>query len=216
MLQRPRAGASHHPTESRVSEVDSELEEAAELERRTLWKLLGINGAMFLIEGMAGWWGESTGLLADSLDMLGDASVYGIALYAVGRSRRLQVGAAAASGAAQIALGLGVLFEVVRRFLYGSEPASALMIAVGLLALVANASCVRLLARHREGGIHMRASWIFSVNDVIANIGVVVSGALVMYFGTRVPDLVIGALISAVVIRGGVQILHEAGRAGRE
>jgi len=189
---------------------ESELDEAAELERKTLWTLLAINGAMFLIEAVAGWWGESTGLVADSLDMLADASVYGIALYAVGRSRRLQANAATASGVLQVVLGLGVIIEVARRYFYLSEPVSVLIIGVGLLALVANIACLMLIAKHREGGIHMRASWIFSTNDVIANLGVIVSGVLVMYLGSRVPDLIIGALIAIVVIRGGMQILREA------
>lgn len=192
-----------------MSAHESELEEAAELERKTLWTLLAINGAMFLIEAVAGWWGESTGLLADSLDMLADASVYGIALYAVGRSRRLQANAATASGVLQIALGLGVILEVVRRFLYGGEPVGVLMMSVGALALAANVSCLLLIAKHREAGVHMRASYIFSTNDVIANLGVIISGAIVMYLGSRLPDLVIGALISVVVLRGGIQILRE-------
>lgn len=184
--------------------------QAAALERKTLWMLLAINGVMFVVEALAGWRGESAGLLADSLDMLADASVYGVALYAVGRSLRLQAQAASASGIVQIALGCGVLIEVVRRFVYGSDPVSTLIMAVGLAALIANVSCLLLLAKHREGGIHMRASWIFSTNDVIANLGVIVSGALVMYLDTRLPDLIIGALIATIVIRGGVRILHDA------
>ena len=193
-----------------MSECGCELEDAAELERATLKILLAINGVMFLVEAVAGWWGESTGLLADSLDMLADAFVYGVALYAVGRSQRLQANAATASGVLQVALGIGVLVEVVRRFVVGSDPVSLLMIGVGSMALVANVSCLLLIAKHREGGVHMRASWIFSANDVIANVGVIVSGGLVMYFGNRLPDLIIGALISVVVLRGGVLILREA------
>jgi cation diffusion facilitator family transporter len=187
-----------------------ELEEAAELERRTLWTLLAINAVMFVGEGIAGWLGESTGLLADSLDMFADASVYGIALYAVGRSRGLQAVAAKGSGVVQIILGIGVLVQVALRFWKGSEPVSAMMMAVGAVALAANVICLALIARHRKGGVHMRASWIFSANDVIANAGVIVSGALVMHFGSRVPDLVIGAVISALVVRGGFRILREA------
>lgn len=198
-----------------MSENDSELQEAAELERRTLWILLAVNGFMFILEAVAGWWGESTGLLADSFDMFADASVYGIVLYAVGRSSRLQGNAARLSGAIQIALGVGVLADVLRRFLFGSEPLSYLMMAIGTVALIANVSCLILLAKHRDGGIHMRASWIFSTSDVIANLGVILSGALVFYLGTHLPDLVIGVIISGLVIRGGAQILHEA-REARE
>jgi cation diffusion facilitator family transporter len=193
-----------------MSDCGCEIEEAATLERRTLWTLLLINATMFVLEAAAGWLGESTGLMADSLDMLADASVYGIALYAVGRSRRLQANAAAASGVLQIALGLGVLLDVARRYLYGSEPVSTIMIGVGALAFIANVTCLMLIAKHREGGVHMRASWIFSTNDVIANVGVIVSGVLVLYLGSRVPDLVIGALVSFLVLRGGVQIIREA------
>lgn len=193
-----------------MSECGCEPDAAAQLERRTLWILLLINGLMFAGEAIAGWWGESTGLLADSLDMLADAFVYGIAVYAVGRSSRLQSNAATLSGMFQIVLGLGILFEVVRRFVFGSDPVSALMMIVGTVALVANLSCLMLISKHRNGGIHMRASWIFSTNDVIANLGVIAAGILVMYFDNRLPDLVIGAVITIVVVRGGVQILREA------
>lgn len=188
---------------------ENEYDEAAELERRTLYVLLGINGAMFVVEAVAGWLGQASGLAADSLDMLADAFVYAIALYAVGRSRSLQAKAAAASGVLQIALGLLVAADVVRRLLFGSEPVSPLIIGIGLVALAANLTCLALISRHREGGIHMRASWIFSANDVIANIGVIVAGVLVWLLGSRIPDLVIGAAIAVVVIRGGFKILLE-------
>jgi len=193
-----------------MPESESELDEAASLQRNTLWVLLAINAAMFIIEITAALAADSTGLLADSLDMLADASVYAIALYAIGRSLRLQANAASASGVFQIILGIGVILQVIRRYLYGSDPLSTMMIAVGALALAANTACLILIAKHREGGIHMRASLIFSQNDVMANIGVIASGALVAYLGSRIPDLLIGAAISIVVIRGGIQILREA------
>jgi Co/Zn/Cd efflux system component len=181
--------------------------DANRLERRALGWLLAINGTMFIGEAVLGWWSESTGLLADSLDMLADACVYGIAFFAVGRSPRLQSGAATASGILQIALGLGVLAEVIRRFVQGSDPVSFVMMATGGVALAANLTCLAILARHRDGGAHMRASWIFSTNDVIANLGVIVSGALVLWLASPLPDLLIGTLISLVVLRGGIRIL---------
>jgi Co/Zn/Cd efflux system component len=123
----------------------------------------------------------------------------------------LQSKSAKVSGWLQITLGIGVLLEVVRRFVFGSDPVSAAMMAVGATALTANIACLLLLAKHRKGGIHMRASWIFSTNDVIANIGVIVSGVLVMYFASRIPDLIVGAIVSVVVILGGRKILLETG-----
>ena len=196
-----------------MSDCGCGTDQASKLERRTLLILLAINGLMFIAEAITGWIGESTGLLADSLDMLADASVYGVALYAVGRSVRLQSVSATTSGVIQVSLGLGVLFEVGRRFMFGGEPVSTLMMAFGVVALVANVSCLLLLSKHKDGGIHMRASWIFSTNDVIANCGVVLSGGLVWFLHSRMPDLIIGTLISGLVIRGGIQILREAKRA---
>ena len=184
-------------------------DQAARLERRTLWIVLAINAAMFMVELGFGLRARSTGLIADSLDMLADAAVYALSLLAAGRSVLEQRRAAGVSGLMQIALAGWVLVDVVRRWLHGSEPLSSWMIAIGALALLANLLCLVLLSRHREGGVHMRASLIFSTNDTLANAGVVVAGALVALTGSRLPDLLIGAAISLLVLRGGLRILSE-------
>ena len=177
-------------------------------ERQTLWILLAINGVMFVAEMIAGWLAQSTGLMADGLDMLADAGVYGLSLYAVGRAARLQVRAAHASGWLQMALALGALAEVIRRFVMGSEPEPVWMMAVATIALAANVSCLYLISRHREGGAHMKASWIFSTNDVLANLGVIGAGLLVGLTQSRFPDLVIGTIIAAIVMIGALRILR--------
>jgi cation diffusion facilitator family transporter len=189
---------------------EHEFEAKNREERRVLGILLAINATMFAVEFGVGVTAESTGLIADSLDMLADATVYGIALFAVGRAATAKVNAALFSGGFQILLALGVAFDVVRRALFGSEPVSELMMAVGTLALVANLACLALLAKHRDGEVHMRASWIFSVNDVLANLGVILSGLIVFVIGSRWPDLIIGAAITVLVLRGGIRIIREA------
>jgi Co/Zn/Cd efflux system component len=176
-------------------------------EARTLKLLLGINGAMFVIEMVVGVLAQSTGLIADSLDMFADAAVYGLALYAVGRSAALKLKAAHIAGWLQVALALGALAEVIRRAVFGSEPQSMLMMGMGLLALAANVFCLVLIARKRDRGAHMTASYIFSANDVIANAGVIAAGALVAWTGSPYPDLVIGTLIGLVVLNGARRIL---------
>lgn len=177
-------------------------------EARTLWVLLAINGVMFLAEGTAGLLTQSTGLLSDSLDMLADALVYGLSLYAVGRTAAHKLRAAHASGYLQVALALGALAEVTRRFLFGSEPEPAWMMGVAALALVANVACLVLISRHRKGGAHMKASYIFSTNDVLVNLGVIAAGGLVALTGSRLPDLVVGAAIGLLVLSGAVRILR--------
>lgn len=185
-------------------------EQADKLERKTLLVLLAINAFMFVTELIAGLLAQSTGLIADSLDMLADAAVYGLSFYAVGKGVLHQAKAAQISGYLQVILGLGVLFEVVRRLLFGSEPQSALIISIGAVALAANIICLVLISKHRDGDVHMRASWIFSTNDVIANLGVIFSGVLVAVMGSRFPDLIVGTIISLIVIRGGINILKDA------
>jgi len=182
---------------------------------RVLVVLLVINGATFVLEIVLGIVSESTALIADSLDMLADATVYAIGLYAVGGALSTKIRAAHASGIFQILLGAGVAADALRRLIIGSEPSSLMMVLVGFVALVANLICLRLIARHREDEVHMRASWIFSKNDVIANLGVIGSGLLVDLLNSRYPDIVIGLLISAVVIRGGFHIVADANRERR-
>jgi len=183
---------------------------------RVLLVLLGINAIMFLVEIALGVLIESTALIADSLDMLADATVYGIGLYAVGRPLLAKIRAAHISGVFQIILGASVSVDVFRRFVLGSEPESLFMIVVGIAALVANVFCLSLIARHREGEVHMRASWIFSKNDVIANLGIIIGGLLVYALESRYPDLVIGLVISIIVIRGGIQIFKDASSEQRQ
>lgn len=185
-------------------------EQAESLEKKTLIALLSINAFMFIVELVLGWLAQSTGLIADSLDMLADAAVYGLSLYAVGKGIVKQVKVARVSGYLQIILGFSVLVEVLRRVVFGSEPQSTLIITIGAVALLANIICLALISKHKEGGVHMRASWIFSTNDVIANLGVIISGVLVAIVGNRYPDLIVGSIISIVVIRGGIKILQEA------
>jgi Co/Zn/Cd efflux system component len=144
--------------------------------------------------------------------MLADATVYAIGLYAVGRSPLTKIRAAHTSGLFQILLGAGVAVDALRRLILGSEPGSLMMVLVGMAALVANVICLRLIARHREGEVHMRASWIFSKNDVIANLGIIGGGVLVYLLDSRYPDIIVGLMISAVVIRGGVHIMADTRR----
>ncbi|MFC4260276.1 cation transporter [Marinobacter lacisalsi] len=192
------------PESIRAAEASSarEPEEAG-----TLWILLAINGLMFLVEMTMGLIAQSAGLVADSLDMLADAAVYGLALYAVGHGIKMQVRAAHVAGVLQLILAVGVLVEVGRRFLFGSDPQSLMMMIVASIALVANISCLLLIAKHREGGAHMKASWIFSANDVVINLGVILAGLLVAWTDSNYPDLVIGGIVGGIVLMGAKRIL---------
>lgn len=193
-----------------MTDCGCEFEAANDEQRRTLRLVLAVNATMFAIEITVAFFAESTGLAADSLDMLADASVYAISLFAVGKAVSVKQTAAGVSGILQVVLGFGVLIEACRRYYLGGEPIGFAMIAMGFVALIANVWCLWLLAKHRHGDVNFRASWIFSANDVIANVGVILSGGLVIVFGSQIPDLAIGAIIAAIVIRGGLRILKDA------
>jgi cation diffusion facilitator family transporter len=182
-------------------------------ERRVLRIVLVLNAAMFVIEGIAGWLAQSTGLLADALDMFADAAVYGVALWAVGRHAAHKLAAATLSGWLQLILGIGVLADVLRRLMFGSTPEPPVIGVVGLMALAVNVAALLLLQQHREGEMHMRASWIFTKNDVIANLAVLCAGGLVAWTGSRLPDLAVGCGIAVLVVWGGVTILRETAAA---
>ena len=207
---RPEAASRIVRNPAPMSNCDCNMEVESKEQGRVLILLLAINATMFVAEIVAGIMAESTGLIADSLDMLADATVYGLSLYAVGKAMSMKVRAAFVSAFLEMGLALTVALDIGRRALFGSDPDPAFMVLVSVVALAANVTCLALLAKHRDGEVHMRASWIFSKNDVIANAGVIASGVLVYASASRWPDLGIGILIVAVVFRGGLKIAADA------
>ena len=179
-------------------------------QQRALWIALILNAAMFLIEVGAGLHANSTGLIADGLDMLSDTSAYAIALIAIGRSVTFKLNAARWSGLMLLLLGGSLFLEVIRRFFEGGPPEGIWMIAVSTIALAVNVTVLRLLSRHRDGEVHLRAAWIFTRADVVANAAVILSGLAVIATGIRYFDLAVGAAISLYVIKEAFEILKEA------
>jgi Co/Zn/Cd efflux system component len=178
-------------------------------QRRLLVIVLLINAGLFVLELAVGLVAQSMGLVADSLDMLADAIVYGLSLYAVGRAVIEQKRVARLSGYFQLALAVFGMVEVVRRFLgAGDEPQFALMIAMSLVALAGNVAALLVLQRSRRQEVHIKASWIFTTNDVLVNLGVIVAGALVFITGSRLPDLAVGTLVFGLVGFGAFRILR--------
>ncbi len=179
-------------------------------ERRVLRIALVLNAVMAVIGGLSGWYAQSSGLLADALDMLADAAAYSIALLAIGRTALFKTKAATLSGGILLILGIGILFEVGRRLIYGAEPLSEWMIGTALLSLVVNLTVLRLLAPMKSGEVHLRATWLFTRADVVANLGVILAGVLVYWLRVPYPDYVIGTLIGLYVIKEAIEILWDA------
>lgn len=189
-------------------EVQLDARDAAQ--RKTLLWVLGINVSQVMVAGIVGIVADSTGLLGAALDNLGDAVVYAVSIYAVGRTNVAKARVAQLSGTLLMILGLALLVEVLRRFFAGAEPIGLAMIVTAAANAATNLLCLRLLRAHRGQGVHLKASWIFTTNDMLANAGIVVSGAAVMLFGSALPDLIIGLAVAGIVLKGGWDILKEA------
>ncbi len=193
-----------------------ELEGLRERQSKTLWIVLGINGAMFCLELIIGFLAGSVALQADSLDMLSDTLVYGFSLYAIGKSSRWRAGSAMLKGSIMAIFGIGVLFQSGYKFIAGGTPESNLMFFMGALALVANATCLLLLARHKTDDLNMHSTWVCSRNDIIANTSVLLAAGLVAFTQSKLPDLVVGLLITIIFLKSASAILRASYRELRQ
>jgi len=178
-------------------------------QKKLLWTVLGINFAFFVIEMTTGIISKSMGLVADSLDMLADSFVYGISLSAVGGTLIRKKRIAKLAGYFQITLAIIGFVEVLRRFFAAEKlPDFSTMIIISIFALIANGICLYLLQKSKsKEEAHMKASMIFTSNDVVINLGVITAGVLVNWMNSNKPDLIIGTIVFIFVIQGALRIL---------
>lgn len=179
-------------------------------QRRVLVAVLIINVIMFVVEFSAGVIANSSALMADAVDMLGDALVYGLSLYALNRGVRWEAGAAVAKGLVILAFFFIILAEIVSKLINGSPPSSQLMLIFGGVALLANLACLAMLWRFRSLNVNMSSTFECSRNDVAANVGVMVAAGAVAYFDSAWPDIIVGVCIALLFLSSAVRILRTA------
>lgn len=178
--------------------------------RRVLWIALLVNAVMFGFEMLAGMKADSTSLMADSLDFLGDAANYAISLGVLGMGLIWRARASLIKAATLAGFGVVVLGVTLHNLIAGSYPDAPTMGAVGLLALVANLAVLLLLMRYREGDSNMRSVWICTRNDVIGNGAVLLAALGVFGSGTALPDLIVGGVFAFLSLSGGWKIARQA------
>jgi Co/Zn/Cd efflux system component len=178
------------------------------IDKKLLWIVLIINFSFFVIELSSGLISNSIGLVADSFDMLADAFVYGLSLYAIAGTLILKKRIAKISGIFQLLLAILGFSEVIRRFIsFEAIPNSLTMISVSFFALIANAASLVILNKSKNNEVHIKSSKIFTSNDVIANIGVIIAGVLVLLLNSKIPDLIVGLIVFSFVLRGALRII---------
>ena len=191
---------------------DDDIDVSNASQRRILWIVLALNVALAAAFGVTGLTADSSALIANGLDNLSDSVVYVITLLALGRPPVWKRGAARVSGVLLILFAAGVLFDVGRRFLTGTDPIGSTMMWMALAAAAVNLLCVWLLKRIRNADVNVRAATTFSTNDFVANAGVLIGGGLVLWLGQAWPDLAVGVAVAGVALKGGIDILHDAHR----
>lgn len=193
---------------SEPAEIEN-IDNSHDHERRVLWQVLAINFSFFILEILTGFIADSMGLVADSLDMLADSIVYALALFAVGGTVARKKDIARSAGYFQMALAVLGFAEVIRRFMgHGEMPDFHLMIIIALLALVGNTISLYLLQKSKSQEAHMRASMIFTSTDVIVNLGVIMAGIIVSLTASKLPDLIVGAIVFVLVGIGAYRIMQ--------
>jgi cation diffusion facilitator family transporter len=187
-----------------------ELKTLRDKHRYVLSLVLAINASLFIVEAVAGLLAHSTALLADSLDMFGDALVYGFSLYVLWRSAESRAMAAMLKGVIMAVFGIGVLFEATYKMVAGVVPAAGTMGIIGILVLLGNGLCFLLLFGHRSDDLNMRSTWLCSRNDIIANLSVLVAAGGVAYFRSIWPDVLVGGIIAVLFLRTALTVLSES------
>ena len=198
---------------TRVDTVTTEWTSGGDkgIQRRALWIILIINFALFVVELTTGFISNSMGLVADSIDMLADSLVYGLSLYAIGGLLTRKKKIAKVSGYFQLSLAVLGFIEVLRRvFGHGDLPVFQTMILISMLALIGNVASLLVLQRAKTDEVHMKASMIFTSNDIVANLGVIAAAIIVFYTQSKIPDLAIGLLVFFLVAKGAFRILKLA------
>ena len=192
------------------NDKECEIDALRSRQRGVLVAVLSLNALFFVVEAVAGLLASSNALVADSLDMLGDALVYGFSLYVVDRDDFWKARSALLKGLIMAAFGTLALTQAAYKTLYPAVPSVPIIGVVGLLALFANATCFALLWRHRSDDVNMRSVWLCSRNDVVANASVLAAAAGVAAFGSQWPDVVVGVAIAALFLRSAATVLRDA------
>lgn len=183
---------------------------ASPVYRRILWVALVVNFAMFAIEIGAGLAAQSSSLLADSLDFLGDSANYGLSLFVLGMALHWRARASLIKAASMAAFGLWVAYVTIGHAVAGTVPSAPVMGAVGALAFAANLGVAFLLYRWREGDSNMRSVWLCTRNDAIGNLAVLVAAAGVFGSGAGWPDYLVAAIMSGLALTGAFQVARHA------
>lgn len=184
--------------------VDAEIPQKKQV---LIWVLM-INTIIFFVQFTAAIVAHSSSLLADSLDMLGDAITYSVSLYAATHGGRWLAKAALLKGIIIAVFSLVIYIEVIYKLLYLQTLSNVgLMTIFSIVGLLFNGLCLYLLTHHRNKDINMYSTWVCARNDILGNISVLMTAGLTMLTLSRWPDIIVGAGLASVLFYSSIKIL---------
>lgn len=193
-------------------DLPEDLAQVTPAYRRALWIVVALNVGYGVVEAVGGFVAGSQALKADALDFFGDGLITFLGLLAIGWSLAWRARSALLQGLFLGALGISVLVATGYRVLVLNQPEAELMGLFGTFALVVNVAAAVVLIPHRTGDANVRAVWLFSRNDAIGNLAVVVAAGLVWWTGTPWPDLVVAVVIAGLFLQSAWSIIRDARR----
>mgnify|MGYP001276938564 CR=1 FL=1 len=193
-----------------ADELPKDLSHITPAYKRALLIVVVLNVGYGLAEMAGGFIADSQALKADALDFFGDGLITFLGLMAIGWSLIWRARSALIQGLFLGALGFWVFAATVYRAFVLNQPEAELMGAFGLIAFGVNVGAALVLIPHRTGDANVRAVWLFSRNDAIGNVAVVIAAALVAWTGTRWADLAAAVVIAALFLQSSWSIVKDA------
>lgn len=178
--------------------------------RRALWIVVILNAGYGIAEVIGGFLADSQALKADALDFLGDGLITFLGLLAVAWSFKWRTRSALIQGIFLGAMGIAVLASTAYRVLVLNTPEAGTMGILGFIALVINIAAVIVLLPHREGDANVRSVWLFSRNDALGNLAVVIAAGFVFWTSTAWPDLIAAVIIATLFLQSSWSIIKDA------
>ena len=191
-------------------DLPKDLSQITPAYRKALWMVVLLNVGYGVIEIIGGFLADSQALKADALDFLGDGSITFLGLLAIGWGLRLRARSALLQGIFLGAMGIAVLVYTIYRTQVLEIPEAGLMGGLGFIALLVNVIAMIILIPHRKGDANVRAVWLFSRNDALGNILVVVGAGFVFLTETSYPDLIVAGIIASLFLQSSWSIIKDA------
>ena len=178
--------------------------------KKALWFVVLLNAGYGVIEMVGGFLSDSQALKADALDFMGDGLISFLGLLAIAWRPIWRARSALIQGIFLGTLGVFVLASNIYRVFVQEQPEAELMGAFGLVALVINVTAALLLLPHRSGDANARAVWLFSRNDALGNLAVVIAAVLVAWIDSPWPDLGVAFVIAGLLLQSSWSIIKDA------